>query len=133
MNNNNNNNTILASSLFQLCKTKSSGTLFILTSDNSSAQFILNEGAITAFSFDNKHDSSAIELFKNAGFSKSQFLENYEFPLTRGANISCSDCLLNQLGHDEFLIDQYTWRRKKSHIDCLNDKIFENELSGFAA
>jgi len=53
MNNSSENNlTFLTTSLFQFCSSKSTGTLFIMTSNKESAQFVLQRGKIIDFSFE---------------------------------------------------------------------------------
>ena len=125
-----NNRKILANSLFQLCSQQSTGTLFILTDDNVSAQFLLEDSVITNFSFDNNSGDIALEAFKNATYNKSQFIENYQFPLTKSARIECSNSLLSELGFDEFLIDQSTERRKLLHLKHVKTDIIGNFDSG---
>ena len=131
--NNQSNQSILSSSLFQLCSTQSTGTVFISTSRNTSAQIVLQDSAIVAFSFENKHGVEAIESFKQATFTRSQFIENYQFPLTSAANISCSDLVLTELGFNEFLIDQTTQHRKQFDFKCVEPSLFENDRQSIAA
>ena len=130
--NNQSNQSILSSSLFQLCSTQSTGTVFISTSRNTSAQIVLQDSAIVAFSFENKHGVEAIESFKQATFTRSQFIENYQFPLTNAANISSSDLVLTELGFNEFLIDQTTQCRKQFHFECVNPSLFAGSEPSYA-
>ena len=120
------NRNILAKSLFQLCSQQSTGTLFIFTNNNVSAQFLIQDSVITDFSFNNKSGRVALEAFKNTTYRKFQFIENYQFPLTRAASINCSNSLLSELGFDEFLIDQSTQRRKLLHFKYVKTGISEN-------
>lgn len=122
--NNQDNLSILSSSLFQLCSKQSNGTLFILTDRNTSAQIVLQDSSVIAFSFEDKHGIEAIKDFQDATYTRSQFMENYHFPLTTEANIHCSDSLLSELGYNEFLIDKTNQKRRRFRFKYAKRGLF---------
>ena len=126
------NHSILSSSLFQLCSAQSTGTVFIMTSRNTSAQIVLQDSSIVAFSFENKHGIDAIADFKQAIFTKSRFMDNYQFPLTSDADISSSDSALRKLGFNEYLLDRTTIERNKYDFKCMRPNFFEDNIPDYA-
>ena len=126
-----NNRDILTSSLFQVCAREGSGTLFIITHDNISAQFIIKHGEVTGFSFGRKNGVDAIDDFKESFYWKSQFIKDYEFPLTSAAKIGCSHCLLNEFGYNKFLIDQCNKSTKQPFYKCLKPESFVSGITSF--
>jgi len=120
-----NNLTFLKASLFLLCSAESTGTLFIMTSNNESAQFVLEHGEVTNFSFEKKYGLEGIRNFKNEVYNKHFFIKDYRFPLTTSSNVDCSDSLLNQLGVNVCLIAKDTKGEKQLDSKYVKHDFFE--------
>ncbi len=99
----NSKNTTLNYDLFLLCQEKNTGTLFLQTNRQKSAQVSLQHGVITKMSFEDKNGLEAIEDFKTAVYSKTQFIPYFSSHLSTQADIKCSKTALSMLGYDEYL------------------------------
>lgn len=97
------NQKALSLSLFELCDTKSSGTLFIKTSQNDTALFVLEEGEITDLSLGIKRGLDAISTLKSEIYKHIEFLEDHAEPMTSDSKVTCSQTLLTHLGYDQHI------------------------------
>jgi len=97
------NQKAIAFSLFELCKAKSTGTLYIETSDNNTALFALNNGEITDLSFGLKTGLVAISALKSEIYRHIEFIDDHHEPMTDDSKVTCSQTLLTHLGYDQHL------------------------------
>ena len=108
-----NNHAALSSSLFELCATRSTGTLFIKTSNNDTALFVLDKGVITDLSLGLNRGLEAIRILKNEIYKHIEFHENYFEPMANDTKVTCSEDLLTYLGYK-----QHIPRQKPSTVIC---------------
>ena len=99
----NNKKYILNSHLFVLCQEKNTGTLFLQTNRQKTAQVALQHGVITKMSFEDKNGLEAIEDFRAAVYDKTQFIPYFNSHLSNQADIECSNTALSMLGYDEYI------------------------------
>ncbi len=97
------NQKAIAFSLFELCKSKSTGTLFIETHENDTALFALNNGEITDLAFGLKRGLVAISALKSDIYKHIEFIDDHQEPMAKDAKVSCSQTLLTHLGYDQHL------------------------------
>lgn len=98
----NNKKYILNSDLFILCQEKNTGTLLLQTDRKTSAQVELQHGVITKMSFEDKNGIEAVEDFKTAVYSKTQFIPYFNCHLSDKADIKCTKTVLSMLGYEEY-------------------------------
>ena len=95
------NQKAIAFSLFELCQSKSTGTLYIETSQNHMALFSLKNGEITELSFGLKRGLIAISAIKSEIYKHIEFIEDYKEPMAEDAEVICSQTILTHLGYDQ--------------------------------
>lgn len=98
----NNKKSILESDLFVLCQEKNTGTLFLQTNRKTTAQVVLQHGAITEIAFEDKNGLDAIKDIKEAVYNNIQFIPYFNARLSYKADIDCSKTALSKLGYDEY-------------------------------
>lgn len=98
------NRFTFASSLFDLCSSKCSGTLFMKTCKSGTAIFVLQNGIITDLTLRSKRNLDAITTLKGDNFKHIEFHEGYFEPTPLNAKVSCSQTLLTHLGYDQFIV-----------------------------
>lgn len=97
------NQKVIAFSLFDLCKTKSTGTLYIETSQEDTALFSLKNGEITDLAFGSKRGLVAISAIKHEIYKHIEFIEDHHEPMDSDTQVTCSQTLLTHLGYDQHL------------------------------
>ena len=89
----------LETCLFKLCRSASTGTIFITTDKNQSCQIILKDGEIKAAALGKKRGFEAILELKETRIKRYSFIKSMKFPLSIYADIICSDTVLDILGY----------------------------------
>ncbi len=110
------NQKAIAFSLFELCQTKSTGTLYIETSQDHQALFALEKGEITDLSFGLKTGLVAISALKSEIYKHIEFIEDHKEPMTEDAAVVCSQTMLTHLGYDQHLAQSITPKRVISYL-----------------
>lgn len=110
------NQKAIAFSLFELCKSKSTGTLYIETSQDHKALFTLKEGVITDLSFGLKRDLVAIAAIKSEVYKHIEFIEDYQEPMAEDTEVICSQTLLTHLGYDQHLVQSNAPKKVISYL-----------------
>jgi len=98
-----NNQKAIAFSLFELCQSKSTGTLYIETNQNHTAVFALRNGEITDLAYGLKTGLVAIAAIKTEIYKHIEFIEDHKEPMAEDAEVVCSQTLLTHLGYDQHL------------------------------
>jgi hypothetical protein len=65
----------IVSEIAKLCKQKATGTLFVVTSDNRSAQMMLDKGEIVYIFFSSKRGEEALQLMSTIHHARYRFQE----------------------------------------------------------
>ena len=101
-----NKKTIVDSDLFALCQEKNTGTLFLQTNRKTSAQVVLQYGAITEIAFEDKNGLDAIKDIKETVFKNIQFIPYFNARLSYEADIDCSETALSKFGYYEYMAER---------------------------
>jgi len=93
----------IVAALKKLCVQRATGTLFVATKANRSAQVILDRGEIVFLYFFNKRGQEALELMSTIRAGRYRFQEG---PVSRRSVLPSTDALLQSLISGEKFVDQ---------------------------
>ncbi len=88
--------SVLLEELQALCNARKSGTLLIVTDDNSLAQFLLEDGMIVAVSFKGHKGEGALQLISKIAFGRARF--HQRTLLARTPSLPSTEEILLSLG-----------------------------------
>jgi hypothetical protein len=83
--------------LYELCKDKATGTLFITTYDNHSIRFFLEQGKIFSLAYRFKYGNDALHLIKKITSGRLAFRENVLLGGRNDLSLLDTDSLLKTL------------------------------------
>lgn len=93
----------IVAALKKLCVQRVTGTLFIATKANRSAQVVLEKGEIVFLYFFNKRGQEALDLMSTIRAGRYRFQEG---PVSRRCVLPSTDALLQSLTSGENFVDQ---------------------------
>ncbi len=88
----------------RLSKQKATGTLFIVTQDNRSAQMMLDNGEIVYLLFSSKRGQDALELMKTMNFGRFRFQEGGA--LSRRMPLPPTEMILKTLSNGSGIVQE---------------------------
>lgn len=122
----------IVSEIKNLCAEKVTGTLFIATKANRSAQIILDHGEIVFLYFFNKKGEEALELMSTIRAGRYRFQEGAD---PRRSPLPSTNAILQSLASGEKIADQFVEVSEKQRTGSgLSDEqknVLESCLAGY--
>lgn len=119
----------IVSELKKLCTQRVTGTVFIATKANRSAQVILDKGEIVFIYFFNKRGEEALELMSTIRAGRYRFQEG---GVTRRSPLPSTDAILQSLLSGQKVIDQVTEQRLNGPgLSQEQKNVLETCLAGY--
>jgi len=119
----------IVSAIGKLCVDKVTGTLFVATKANRSAQLMLDRGKIVFVYFFNKRGEEALELMSTISAGRYRFQPG---SVTRSMPLPSTDAILATLSGDQSQVDQFQDTRAKGPGLSQEQKtVLETALAGF--
>ncbi|GAA0792599.1 hypothetical protein [Marinobacterium sediminicola] len=104
--------------LFELVDERATGTLFVATADNHSAQIVLSRGQLLGVAHHGMHNETALEQLAAMTPLRFSFTPELIYPLTETLLPEQGDRLLNTLGYRKSSEHEERWHQNKAGLSA---------------